>query len=656
MACGDRPINGLLPEQAMAAAHRARHARLLAGPGTGKTRTLVELVISLINDGSATAGEILCLTFTRAAAAGLRSKIRRGIGEATPPDVYTLHGYALRQLMARSVDVGSGRGRARVADDWEERHIVEEDLKDLLRETNVKNVRMRLTNLASAWESGPEPGVEDRYPDSALVGALRQHKGHYRYVLRSELVYRLKELLDADPYLQLTGSYKYVVVDEYQDLNRCDVAVIDAIADAQRAMLYVAGDDDQSIYQQLRNAHPQAIREFVASHDAADLRLATCIRCDRGIIDLARLVISQEVGRADKDHLPHRSAGPGIVEAVAFRDGHWEAVGVAKLAKKFIDAGVPAHEVMVLLRSDRYGRFSAPIEAEMAQLRVPAKVRTEADSALDTNPGRALLSHLRLIIDPDDDLAWRTVFMTGRLAVGDEALRALHALAGATPGMSLATATHAVSADPGLLGTRFGTAVSRASGIVMARVAAILAEAPLEGSTVDAIIDAAVAHLPASKELDAAAGELKTLSGLWAPSSLRDFLGALALRKEEEEDLARNTVNIMTAHRAKGLDACVVILACAEEELFPGIGPVDEERRLFYVSLTRAKHALFITHANARSGIQRHSGTGDAIHHRTKLLDGTGIVSRTGNQWVDGFTPDLALLSPVMPEADDEAR
>ena len=636
-----------MPDQALAAAHRNRHARLLAGPGTGKTRTIVELVASLINDGAATAPEILCLTFTRAAAAGLKSKIAKGIGEADLPPVSTLHGYALQQLMARNVDLGSGRGRARVADDWEERNIVEEDLKVLLGETRIKAVRDRLANLASAWESSPEPGVEERHPDNALVGALRRHKDQYRYILRSELVYRLKEQFDANPYLELTGTYKYVVVDEYQDLNRCDVAVVDAIASVHDSHLFVAGDDDQSIYQQLRNAHPQAIRDFVASHDAADLRLAICIRCDRGIIDLAHQVISQEVGRTDKDHQPHESAGPGIVEAIAFRDGDWEARGIAKLAKKFLDAGIAAHEVMVLIRSDKYGRFSTPIEREMAALRVPAKVRTDAESALDTSDGRALLAHLRLVVDPLDDLAWRTVFMTGHLGVGAEAMKALHTHVTATTGMSLAGAVDAVHADPSLV-TTFGAAVSRAAGVVKARLADIVATAPLGTATVDESIDAAVGQLPPSDDLTASVGELKTLSGLWNPTSLTDFLSGLALRKEEEEDLARNTVNIMTVHRAKGLDACVVILACAEEELFPGIGAVDEERRLFYVSLTRAKHALFITHANARSGIQRYSGTGEAIHHRTKFLDSTGLVSRTGNQWVDAFTPDIALLSPVV--------
>jgi DNA helicase II / ATP-dependent DNA helicase PcrA len=644
--CEERPIVGLLADQQAASRHRGRHARLLAGPGTGKTKTLVELVASLINDGDARHDEILCLTFTRAAAAGLRSKIgRRIVGD--PPEVYTLHGYALKQLMTLRVDLGAGPGRVRVADDWEERWIVEEDLKVILEEGRVTAVRDRLRNLAAAWESTPEPNVEARHPDTQLIGALVQHKHHYQYFLRSELVYRLKEQFDANPYLTLTGRYKYVVVDEYQDLNRCDVAVIDAIAGAQEAHLFVAGDDDQSIYQQLRHAHPQAIRDFVASHDAADLRLVTCVRCDRRIIELARLVIDQEVARTPKNHEPHTSAGPGILEIVSFPNGNEEAKGVARIARKFMDAGVEPHEIMVLLRSDKYGRFSDPIEQELLARQVPAFVRTEAQTPLDENEGRALLAYLRLAVDRNDDLAWRTVFKTGHVGVGDEAVKAMHEYATAV-GHSIADSIVEVAADPTLI-DRFGDAIALAHIRVVGQVADVVAATPLDTATVAEVIDSAARQLPPSDKLTAAIGELKGLVTLWSPTSLSEFLSSLALRKEEEEALAPNSVNVMTAHRAKGLDACVVILAAAEEELFPGIGIVDEERRLFYVSITRAKHALFITHSERRDGVQRHAGTGVPVHHRTTFLNPSGIGSRRGNGWLDTYTPDPTLLSPITP-------
>ena len=644
MSCEDRPIHGLLPEQAAAAAYRGGDARLLAGPGTGKTRVLVELVASLISADLARPDEILCLTFTRAAAAGFREKIKRVLGDREPPEVYTLHGFALRQLMAQRIDVGAGRGRARVADDWEERNVVEEDLKALLGERDVRQVRARLRDLAAAWESSDEAGIEERHEDPALIGALRQHKEEYRYVLRTELVFRLKEQLDANPLFPLTGQYRYVVVDEYQDLNRCDIAVINRIAE-RGSTLYVAGDDDQSIYQQLRHANPQAIRDFTRDHDAADLRLTTCIRCDSEILRLATSVIRQEVNREPKTLLPHESAGPGIVEGVMFQDGDEEARGIARLVQKFIAAGVTPSNILILLRSDRYGLFSGPIKNALDALRIPAVVRTPDKAATDTNAGREMLALLRLSLDVGDDLAWRTAFQTGTLGVGNTAIAALHQMAVSVAGMSFARAVAAVEANPASLG-RYGSSVARAAAIVHDRLRTLAVNAPLETSAVSEILDAAASLLEPTPDLEAALGELHGLAILWSPASVTDFLNGLALRAEEEESLVMTAVNIMTAHKAKGLDACVVIVAAAEEELFPGRGHVDEERRLFYVSLTRAKHALLVTFARRRYGSQARAGTGTPTHQRTGFLDGTGLVFRQGLTFVNGYTPDPTRLSP----------
>lgn len=457
-------------------------------------------------------------------------------------------------------------------------------------------------------------------------------------------MYRLKEHLDADPDFPLTGGYKYIVVDEYQDLNRCDVAVIDALA-ARGATLFVAGDDDQSIYQQLRHANPQAIRDFAADHNAADLRLTTCVRCDRQILALANAVIRQEVNRTPKELNPHESAGPGIVESLSFHTGDDEAAGIARLAKAFVDAGLQEHEILILLRSDFRGAFSEPIRAALDALRVPSKVRTAEKSALDEPPGRALLAHLRLYLDASDHLAWRSVFETGTLGIGGGGMTALHDLAVAR-NVAFATAVELAEADPAALG-RFRGAVVRAAATVRGRLAAAAATAPLATATVAQIIDAVAGTLLPSAELTEAQAEVQGLASLYDPDSLGDFLGAIALRKEEEEDLTRNTVNIMTAHKAKGLDACVVIMAAVEEELLPGRGHPDEERRLFYVSLTRAKHALFITHARRRFGQQARAGVPAPEHRRSAFLEGTGLAAKSGRAFAGAFVVDPVLLSPV---------
>lgn len=637
MVCEDRRITGgLLPEQTVAAAARTNDARLLAGPGTGKTKTIVEHVANLIR-GGVPPGEILCLTFTRAAAAGMRRKIGEALGTGSiPPEVYTLHAFALKVLMQRRVDVGSGKGRARVADDWEERWVVQEDLKGLLGEARIKAVQDRLKALGAAWET--EPGVPPTV-DPDLLGALTKDKERYRYVLRSELVFLLHGELGSDLDL-LRDGYKHIVVDEYQDLNKCDVAVLDELG-RRGAVLFVAGDDDQSIYQQLRHAHPDAIRGFMTNHTGAeDLTLSVCMRCDREIIRLATEVISQEVGRAAKVLAPYPTAGPGIVELLSFPDQFEEARGIATLTKKLVDADVPYDHVMVLLRSDWQGRFSDVILDAMNAIGVPARVRTPDKSGLDTKPGRCLLAHMRLSVDVEDDLAWRTALESGRNHVGRQKIADLNSLADAL-GVSFAAAVDLVARDPAKIAG--GAMLKTEVEAIKTRLTNVAAVAPAD---IEATIQAFADELPASQELADALAELLALAGTFLVADLADFLNAIAMGKDEEQDLVANTVNIMTMHKAKGLDACVVLIPAAEEEIIPGDrGATDEARRLFYVSLTRAKHALFVTHAVRRTGAQAYSGVPGRTHSRTSFLRTRGF-SKPGGAFARDFAVDPALFAP----------
>jgi DNA helicase-2/ATP-dependent DNA helicase PcrA len=612
---------------------------LLAGPGTGKTTTLIEHVVGLLHEGVAPE-RILCLTFTRAAAAGFRRRIARALPTGTvPPDVYTLHAFALKVLMARRVNLGSGRGQARVADDWEERFIVREDLKRILG-TTLTDVKIRLSALSAAWETAPgtAPAV-----DPALLGALDQDKSRYGYVLRDELVFALAGQLGADPSL-LQGAYDHIVVDEYQDLNPCDVRVVDELW-RRGASLYVAGDDDQSIYEQLRHAHPQAIRDFLADHPgAADLILQTCVRCDERIVTLAQEVIAGEPGRVPKPLAPHASAGPGIVQLLTFPTQVEEAAGIAQLARKLVDLGVPLDEIMVLLRSDYRGCFSDELEAALSAVRVPSVVRTAEKSALATKTGRLLLAHLRLYLDQTDDLAWRTVLDCARNGVGSRTVDQLHARADGS-GQSFHEVVAATAGDPNLVDR--GALVRADYEEVLQRIADVLSAAPLD---VEHVVDDMAARLPSGADLDAARGELVGLARSYLAIDLADFLAAIALKKEEEQSLVPETVNIMTMHKAKGLDACVVFIAAAEDEvLLRDNAGRNEARRLFYVSITRARHALFITHAVHRTGRQGYSG-GFGPRSRSAFLRTRG-ASLPGTRYASDFAVDVGVLTPSNAEA-----
>ena len=261
---------------------------MLAGPGTGKTLTLTRRVSFLVEEGRVEPSGILALTFTRAAAHELRQRIESELSADRPPRVSTLHSFALRHILGNAALITLLPQPLRIADDWEERHIILEDLTRLLRLQRIDHARDLLNELSADWQSlaADEAEWERRFPNPQFLGAWRQHRNVYGYVLRAELVYQLKRVLEQAPNFAVDGPPTHLLVDEYQDLNRCDLAVVKAIAD-RGVEVYCAGDDDQSIYG-FRKAHPEGIRRFPVDYQPSKpLTLEICKRCDPAILDLA---------------------------------------------------------------------------------------------------------------------------------------------------------------------------------------------------------------------------------------------------------------------------------------------------------------------------------------------------------------------------------
>jgi DNA helicase-2/ATP-dependent DNA helicase PcrA len=318
-------------------------------------------VAYLIESGTAEPSAILALTFTRAAARELRDRLEEllGIERGDRPAVSTLHAFALRQLL-RNAGAPNLPAPIRIVDDYEERWIVEEEISRFSGLNNVRAVRKELANLASDWETlrADEDEWERLHPSPAFLGAWRQHRQVYGYTLRSELVYAVKKALEQDPDFELEREFTHVLVDEYQDLNKCEIDVIQRLVGDGRNLL-AAGDDDQSIYA-FRNAFPQGLREFPETYaGAAEGELAECHRCDRLILDLAVNVAAQDPGRIPKELHAMPGCDDGQVEAYAFRNTGHEAAGVARIARQLVDADVPAREILVLLRSDPGGVYSS---------------------------------------------------------------------------------------------------------------------------------------------------------------------------------------------------------------------------------------------------------------------------------------------------------
>jgi len=615
---------GLTPEQRVAAAHEGGHAVLIAGPGTGKTHTLTRRIIKLCQTGGVAPGEILAVTFTRAAAALLRSKVAKALGEDNElPTACTLHSYALSQLILSGEIITILPQPLRIADDWEGRQIILEDLKHVLG-LDIKEVRERFDRLSADWQTLNREANdwENTFPDPRFLGAWLQHRALYGYSVRDELVYQLKQAIDRIEGFRLPHRPRHLFVDEYQDLNPCDLAVVHAICD-QGAELFAAGDDDQSIYG-FREAFPQGIRRFAKSYpDSKRLDLNDCQRCEQSILDVAHFVADLDPNRLPKNT---RSVCPpvcGEVNLLSFDHGAIEADIVARICKRLVqDGGQDPGEILILIRSDKNHRFSDPLAQSLRTHGLPVAVKVETDRPTDGRNGRMLLAFMRLVVAVTDSLSWRTLMRLRYNHVGRKSFEAIHLSARAQQ-TSFVGALQRIRQNPEIVPSLGGRIAAEVVSIQQ-----LVDEAPPhpgEDGTAELVEWVGkLSKLVIAEENDRkdVVSFIQNTAESFGCQAVPELLRALSLSEESiEQERDADSINIMTMHKAKGLSADVVFIIAAEDEYVPGKaenGPLEnDELRLLYVSMTRARHRLYLTHCRERRGGQRHSGRTAGQRRRT---------------------------------------
>ncbi len=651
--------DGLNDEQLNAASHTGQHARLLAGPGTGKTFTLTRRIIRLFVDERKPAESILAFTFTKFAAAELRKRVADEVGVKPPkkvklPRISTLHSYALRELL-RNESRTKLPQPIRIADDWEEEQIVLLEMQALM-DKSKDETRKLFAKLSADWQQlkADQTDWERTFPDPKFLGAWREHRAIYGYTLRAELVYQLKTSLEEGA-VEIEGPPEHVLVDEFQDLNPCDLAVVGQMAKLG-CEIYGAGDDDQSIYG-FRYAEPEGIRRFPTEFKPSQqLELMHCKRCDRAILDFALYVARQDPRRIDKK-LETDSTEPGQVEVLSFADEGAEALGIGKTCRWLVKRkGLKPQDILILLRSDRNKVFSAPLEAALLSVGVPVNISSNPLEPLETEPGREFLSLLRLIVNQEDDLAWRSILQVRKNGLGETTFRAVYEIA-RREGKRFTAALELVGNDPSLIGPK-GKIVKTELEAINEKIKHYGSTAPTEDKPADK--SASADEKSASEKLlewlrQAAKSEIsdtelrEDVLGIFERSenaachSLDELLkSATVSLGRMEQEVPENVASIMTMHQAKGLTAKAVIVAAAEDEYIPGRATgrfVDDERRLLYVSLTRACHHLFVTFTNHRSGQQKFTGrtSGDAARHLTSFLSGGPVKPKPGDSFASGL-------------------
>jgi DNA helicase-2/ATP-dependent DNA helicase PcrA len=579
------------------------HQIILAGPGTGKSFTILGYISHLINVKHVDPNCIFLITFTRAATSELKKKVLEELGEGTDlPKVFTLHSFALRQLMRNAEKITALPPGFAIANDFEERYLIMEDIKKILQVAKIKDIK-RLFNLLSAnWETlNIEKGDwEVSFDNPQFLGAWQEHREIYGYMLRSELVYQLKKSLEQEEDMDLEGPIEYLIVDEYQDLNQCDLAIIEYLR-TNGTKLFCAGDDDQSIYG-FRYAYPEGIRNFQKEVDKSEgFKLTECFRCDENILLLALQVIGQDPKRISKK-LKSMSGLKGECHLLRFPNQNEEAKKIANSIRILVDnKGIPENEILVLLRSDFNNSFSKPIIGELIKAGLTLNNEPDILSSFEQDNGRYFLSILKFLKTPTHDLALRTILELTK-GLGKVTFESIYTLARS-------------------MKMRFHEVVEK---IISGEITNVTNLKRLT-TTLKALNDLREG-LEAEEDIITALDKLKGFIPDFTPdfeSRIKELIESKELRNIEDligfadEILSPLTeapnetatgIRVMSMHQAKGLTAQAVFIVGAEEEYIPGRGEIDEERRLLYVSITRAKHYLFITYCNNRLYAQQHTG------------------------------------------------
>ena len=608
----------LTPQQVLAAeaiqhaaAHDAsRQSRLVAGPGTGKSRSIEERIRWLLASGIPPQ-TIYVVSFTRAASRDLQQRIeshctQNGQLGVTRVRVSTLHSLALRLLQSGGLLAAFPVGPY-ILDDWESENIIDAEFSNVFKKSPGRCTKIRLYYEAF-WSTGqwappnyipPTPPI-DAAEQAGFAGFHGLRTQTYCCVLPGELVRRCAEATAAgvlDPAALL--GIQHLVVDEYQDLNRSDIDFVEALI-SRGVATFVTGDDDQSIYS-FRYAAPSGIQEFLNLHPGAGNHMLTdCFRCAEDIVRTANTLIAHFP-------LPHRipkalvslhgQANPpeaGIVHRWHFHGDRDEAQAIAGSCCDLVAVGVPAREILVLVSNKR---VQVPLLRQAFQNANVEYDAPRADSFLDEDAGRFVLSILRIVCNADDYVAHRTLLGTlPRVGVAT-----CHRIADEVLDAAIRYRDIFYIPLPGqLLKGRALSAVNRARGICAQLTGWTGADTIAQrgddlNTTIEQAFGAAAAahwlnfsaHLP----LDTTLEELRDY--LWADNDeqqakiLERVYQRLNLQAPAAGFLPPR-VRLMTMHGAKGLGATVVFVPGLEESVLPGNfrqpypGLVLEAARLLY--------------------------------------------------------------------------
>ncbi|MFE2509116.1 DNA helicase PcrA [Streptomyces naganishii] len=635
-------LGGLNENQRAAVVHAGAPLLIVAGAGSGKTRVLTHRIAYLLAERGVHPGQILAITFTNKAAGEMKERVEHLVGpRANAMWVMTFHSACVRILRRESKRLGftSSFSIYDAADSKRLMALVCRDLDLDPKRYPPKSFSAKISNLKN------ELIDEEDFAAQATDGfekTLAQAYALYQSRLREanaldfdDLIMTTVNLLRAFPDVaeHYRRRFRHVLVDEYQDTNHAQYALVrelvgtgshdedvpPAEGDVPPAELCVVGDADQSIYA-FRGATIRNILQFEEDYpDATTILLEQNYRSTQTILSAANAVIERNESRRPKNLWTNAGAGARITGYVADTE-HDEAQFVADEIDRLTDAGeAKAGDVAVFYRTNAQSRV---FEEVFIRVGLPYKV-VGGVRFYERKEVRDVLAYLRVLANPEDSVPLRRILNVPKRGIGDRAEAMIDALA-QRERISFPQALRRVDEAYGMA-ARSANAVKRFNTL-MEDLRTIVESGAGPATVLEAVLERTgyLAELQAStdpqdetrienlQELAAVALEFEQERGEGEAVALSDFLEQVALVADsdqipDEEEDGSGVITLMTLHTAKGLEFPVVFLTGMEDGVFPHMRALgqtkelEEERRLAYVGITRARERLYLTRSAMRS-------------------------------------------------------
>lgn len=623
-------LQGLNPAQREAVTHGDGPLLILAGAGSGKTRAITRRIAHLVLERGVRPQEVLAITFTNKAAGEMRERVER-LEVPRGAWVSTFHAMCARILRRDIEHLGVWTRDFTIYDTDDRQKLIRELIKTagydttLYRPGDVGAFISQRKNRAT----GAERGEEEGFVDELFLRVQREYEDALRKnnaLDFDDLLLKVIDLFDLHPGVrdQYADAFRHLMVDEYQDTNRIQYRLLRHLT-VQRQNIAVCGDPDQSIYG-WRGADIRNILDFEQDFPGARVvRLEQNYRSTQNILDAAQAVIRHNTQRKEKELWSERGAGERIA-VVECADEDDEAREIALRIRALADEGRSHDEFAILYRANFLQRA---LERALRLTSIPYQI-VAGTEFYQRKEIKDLLAYLRVLANPSDSEACVRALGAPPRGVGDKSLDDLRQWA-SDRRVSLVRACQSEEARGRIKGrakaalAAFAALLERlslyASGSAEVALAAVIEETAYWEHLARTAERDEVDREQNVQELLAHAAEYDRAS---PQGGVRGFLQDVALVSDVDGlEEGAPKVALMTLHAAKGLEFPVVFIAGVEEDLLPharsvagSAEAIEEERRLFYVGMTRAQDQLVLT-----SAVSRKLYGGDVYHRPSRFLE-----------------------------------